>query len=230
VLTLALDPTYSVDAVLTPERRILKASDSSELEPLQSWAKLFQPVSTTLTEELLRDDPELHTFLSTQRTRFDFHVVVLACDFEPPAGRRFERAWLQVQLDREDGEATPAPIAWSIKPLRGEDSMGTSRTVELGGSLKLVSAKVSQVATRQRKLPYVLGHNELGSSPHWEFRPTPDSKLEGSHRCAVVVRAPAGIATRGSVELSAVVIRARLKILHRAQPVGAPFLTFAVPE
>ena len=239
MLTLELPPIETWhEPVLQPDRsRVTKALAFDAPSPLSGWISLGEPIVLPITvDQVHKDDKELRQFLELNGDRFKFYLVHMACTFQPSAGERFRKAWLTVQLVREDGSAASPPIAWSMQPSRIAQSVSVSRTVELGASLKLAEmvegpkAEVKQEKEWTESQVFLEALNELQPNPVWEFTRTKMAEIRGGHRLVLVVKCPRETAALGLLGLSATVERKRLLVIsYQAELPGAPRLVFRMP-
>jgi hypothetical protein len=226
------------ETVLEPdESRITKGVDVAGAGQLKGWVSLGEPVIFPITlDEVPEDDPDLRQFLAANGATYNFYMVHLACTFRPADGESFDKAWLAVDLSREDGLPQPQPIAWSMKPTKLDKLVEISRTVKLGATLKLAEIVVGPEAglEQERKWTgseiFLEALNELQPNPIWEFSRTNSVEIRGGHRLVLVARTPKEAATQGAVSLSASVERKRLGIIpYRAAFPQAPDLAFRLP-
>jgi hypothetical protein len=189
------------------------------------------PNSFVITTDLVASDALLKGFLESNGKEFVFYVTSLACTFQPGDDESFARAWLNLQLARtgqlaDKGQA----IAWSMQPVRLEESFKTSTTVKLGVDLKFVEVSPEVITDGVQKEIMIQAFNEGQSDPYWQFTKTPHSPLEGSYRLALVVRTLAGSKTHGSIRVKADVLRRKFGLFtYKADFSGAPKMDFELP-
>jgi hypothetical protein len=121
-----------------------------------------------------------------------------------------------------------------MQPQRLTTPARLSRTLKFNASLKIIGfglgAEVAQPSQTKAELAFVQAAFEGLPNPRWDFRATPTALVEGLHRLALVIRAPAGSATRGTATLRAAIRRKRFGMLTytAALPSGEP-LEFVLP-
>lgn len=130
-----------------------------------------------------------------------YHLVHLACSFEPRRRERFVRASLAIELKREDGLEDPPPIAWSMEPQCLAHVTELSRTQKVDASFKFLSVSLGGEMKSQRTECRIQAFNELQPNPRWEFRQSRGAQIRGTQRLVLVVQAPAP--TRAMVSLVA---------------------------
>src|SRR5215471_6127649 len=100
---------------------------------LQNLISVGIPQVRALSHEDMQEDEELRRFTVAEAAKHTYHVVFLACSFNPSADERIVEAWLQVDLtSADDTIAVADPIAWSLDPVRAE-----SRPSEVETSVKI---------------------------------------------------------------------------------------------
>ena len=239
MITLELPPiTTWHEPILKPdESRITKALNMAELDQLTGWISLGEPIVLPITSKLVpEDDMALRQFLELNDASYKFFLIQLACTFKPPQDEWFKQAWMAVNLVREDNSPESQPIAWDMQPKLVAQPVEISSTVKLNASLKLAEiflgaqAGVEQEKKWTESQIFLEALNELQSDPVWEFSRTVTAQIRGLHRFHLVVRAPRGAVTSGTVNLSATVERKRfLFITYQTNFSDAPQLTFRLP-
>jgi hypothetical protein len=226
------------EPVLKPDTsHITKELGFGEAGQLSGWISLGEPITLPISLDKVRDDDkDLRQFLELNGGNFKFYLVHLACTFKPSSGERFLKAWLTVQLTREDESLESPPIAWSMKPDRIAQPVSVSHTIQMGASLKLAEIVEGPEAGIKREREWTESQvflealNELQSNPAWEFTRTDTAEIHGGHRFVLVVRCPRETAALGMLRLSATVERKRLFVIsYRTDFPGAPHLTFRMP-
>ncbi len=239
MLTLELPPIETWhEPVLKPDQsHVTKGLGIGESNQLNGWISLGEPVALPIGVDQAREDnKDLRRFLELNGGQFKFYLVHLACTFKPSSGEQLLKAWLTVQLAREDGSPGSPPIAWSMKPGRLAQPVSVSRTVEIGVSLKLADiVEGPEAGVKQEKIwtesqIFLEALNELQSDPVWEFTRTDTAEIRGGYQFVLVVRCPRETACLGSMRLLATVERKRfLLISYRSDFPDAPRLTFRLP-
>jgi hypothetical protein len=151
-------------------------------------ASLGTPDVLVLTPATADEDVRLRDRLAQEEGAI-FANLQLACSFHPARDWIFTGARLTVVLARADGQAAPAPIAYSLRPLSELDGTARENNVEIGADVKFVSAKAAQKSTRGGKM-FVRGYGLQESTSFWEFTPTRARPLEGSFWLWLIVKAP----------------------------------------
>ncbi len=166
--------------------------NGSSILPLAGRITLGGPYAVPVTPDYVADDPDLRTFVKTEAAHRVYHVVHMSVSFAAePARPRLYRTAIELRLS---GATTPAPVAWSMSPLRVTDSVQVERSFRLGPELKLHDAdmsvgEVEQKASWQRTEVFLQAQRVLQSDPAWEFTRTKTMSLYGSYRLIMVVRA-----------------------------------------
>ena len=222
--------------MLKPEIRRTKGMAAPPADDLDAVVALGSPMSVPLGPDKVAGDPELSAFLDSQKDKFAYYHVHLACTLRPAEDEPFVKALLKVKLARSDAIPEPQPIAWSMIPRSIEDAVEVSKTVKFGGDLKLIGVVAGSVASHERteksKLTelFLAAYNEQRPDPFWEFVNTSTGKIQGSYRFGLVVQTPIGAPVKGVVKLSARVQRKHFGIIpYRTDFEGAPEISFSLP-
>jgi hypothetical protein len=160
--------------------------------PLAGRITLGGPFAVPVTPDYVADDPDLRAFVEREAASRVYHVVHMSVSFESePARPRLDRTVIELSLSCA---TTPAPVAWSMTPLRVTDSIQVERSFRLGPELKLQDVELSvgeaeQKQTWQRTEVFLQAQRILRSDPGWEFTRTKTMSLSGSYRLIMVVRA-----------------------------------------
>jgi hypothetical protein len=202
---------------------------SPALEPQRQRLSIGEPVFRRVGVEST-DDVELRRFLE-EEDDYDFYRGMLTCTLRQDDDEaRFAAAVLGVDLGTVEAGPSP-PIAWSMEPLRSFDAVPVTRSVRFGPSLELfgvgLDAGAEAGSQRERKEIFVEGLYERESTPAWRLYRTESTPLQGGQRFDLVVRAPKGTTTLGTVGLSATVEWKRFGLVaYRARLPGQPELEF----
>ncbi len=173
-------------------------------EPLTERFSIGGPVVRALVPGDPVLDSDAQAFVAAAGATSRFCVVDVACSFRPHTDERFFSAWLQVSMSRADELTDPAPIAWSMEPLRAVDPVEISRTVRLGPNLKFLSAGEVDWDKKYTKNEYFIeGLYLLNDNPAWEFHQTSASQIRGSHLLRFVAQLPTGVSVTGRLGLGA---------------------------
>ena len=218
--------------------RYLPASDAGAVngrptipaDPLEGRLTFGEPIVRVIGASDLAADAELAAYAKRESLRFRFVLVPFRVTFRPHQGEEFFQAWFQVELEREDGLASPPVIAWSMTPLKETEIANTTRTVGLRPKLKIASVvelepgSAEEQTTFERSDAVVLGYYEGQSTPAWEFRRGRSRAIEGVARLALIVRVPQD--SRGRVKVSAdvTVQRERLGVFRYRADMKNPTL------
>ena len=171
-------------------------------------AKVGADQPLLLTASTVADGDGLRQYLlSPAMSRWDYHLLRLACSFKKGAGERFARADLSIDLRQvEDGQEHP--VAWSMSPLVLLDGDDRTDTITVGAGLKFVTAEVSrQVKASQNSL--LRAYGLLTANPSWKFTATRAGDLEGIFELALIVRSLRGGAVQGKLTLDVLVEQQR---------------------
>jgi hypothetical protein len=178
---------------------------------LDGRIRLGEPISVPVSTEFTKDDAALRTFVEQEAARYAYHLVHLAITAVSESGQaQFES--LSVALRLSATQPAPAPVAWSMTPLRVTDVAQLTTTFHLGPQLKLFNVEaelgaVDHEVARPSTQIYLEALNELRNDPTWALRRTRDMKIRGTHRLALVVRAPVGVESRIDGSVHATVVR-----------------------
>lgn len=219
--------------VLEPDRRYRSGADGRPEEDgtqlLAGRITLGGPYAVPVTPDYVAADAELRTFVAQEAEHCVYHLVHLSVSFAAePATPRLEK--LVVELKLSSSVTPPAPIAWSMAPLRLGDSVQVEHGFRLGPELKLAEAEfkvgeVERTVSEQRTKVYLQAQRELRSDPAWEFTSARKKSLYGSYRLVMVVRAAKGAAASINSTLRA---STRGNLLHwyrRELPESLPLTT-----
>lgn len=225
----------AVRTYLQEEARVVrgKAADASgpgkAWNPPGSWIDL-SPVTTIPLMDKMTDDPELANFIASESGKFRYDYVRLRCSFFPSNGERFEKAWLEVNLEPVQPVASDAPMAWSIVPGTQYDTVEVTNSAKIGAKFKLVSGEVSQAAKGNVKVYSIRGYKEGGPKPFWEMNSNDMADLNGSLAFHLVVRSPVSVETRGLVKLSTMIGTRKFLVFHsKAEGAEKPTQSFVLP-
>jgi hypothetical protein len=237
VFTIELPRSPQRELVLEPNLRMTRGIRPSGDEP-PAPALEAQPRRLSIGEAVFRrvgvestDDVELQRFLR-EAADYEFYAGMLTCTLVQDEGDpRFAAAVLDVDLTT-DGPAPSGPIAWSMEPLRAFDRVPVDRKIQFGPSFELLGvgleAGVEAGSQRERKEIFVEGLYERESTPTWRLYRTDSTPLRGGQRFDLVVRAPKGTTTVGTIGLSATIESRRFGLVaYRARlPGPEPELKF----
>ncbi|MFI6495129.1 hypothetical protein [Streptomyces sp. NPDC050564] len=158
------------------------------------------------------DDPEIAAFRDDPAWRWVLGVMALSLHPDDGGQERFERAWVDVALDRTDG-GEPAAVAWSMKPDRSAREMTRSTKVTLGPSLTIadigIDAQVERGVERVLEDVSLEALNEKTASGRWVLRRTRSAELRGCTRLVMVVRAPRDSVVQARLDVGCVSARKR---------------------
>ena len=181
-------------------------------------------------------DYELRSFINREAATNTYWLVRLNCTFRADDDEPFSRAWVNLTLTREDSQADPQPVAWSMRPLSLLQVHEIPWTIKMGINAKILNAEAEWHPAGKTR-PAVLAMGELEPRPGWDFSATESSPLVGVQRLALVLRAPRDIAIVGELSVDAIIRRRRFGLIphHSRFPTGpaAPFripLPRATPE
>jgi hypothetical protein len=162
------------------------------------------PVSATFVEE----DSALQAFVEAESGVSVYYLVHLAITAVwEPNQPRFERLSVALRLVSPNSVA----VVWSMAPTRVTDPSQLETSFRLGPQVKLFGfeadvGSVNRGRTSSKSQIFLEALGELCSELAWEFHRTRDMEIRGSHRLALVVRAPAGVETRLEGSVSATVV------------------------
>jgi hypothetical protein len=188
--------------------------------PSSPRLSLGQPMVIELSRGLLKGDREAIASLN-QHADHVFHLVRLACTFDPAGGSRFTEAWLELRCLPSEG-----PMAWSMQPQRDADLDETSNKIKVGAGLKLLGVSVNtgadQGSTIKHIRPFIDALHLHESKPCWHFKATEARELEGSFILAVVLRSSNRVPCSGTIAFRGTVERKRFMVFTFATPAQAP--------
>ena len=153
----------------------------------------------------------------------------MACSFVSSEDTRFGQAWLTVRLGRGDDRVEPTPIVWSLTPQRSERFVAQTRTVKVGAKLWLGEGNVEVQSSGSHGEIFLDTYGLQEPSCTWEFTRTSSDEIRGTHRLALVTRAPADAPVNGTVELTATVQRKRFGLFtYRVMLDGGAAVEFSL--
>lgn len=193
--------------------------------------QLGGPFWTRLGPDTGGDHPETKGFLADPAWRWA--LGVLAFTVEPgDDGDRYERAWVDLELIRIDGEL-PDAVVWSIRPERITHIATKSTTVSVGPSLQIGDVGVEAAVERGVERPMhdvaLDPQGEMTTLARWLLRRTPSAELAGCTRLAVVVRAPRGSLVEARLTVGAVTARRKALFFWPRTEHLRPFQVSTVP-
>ncbi|GAB3591248.1 hypothetical protein GCM10027446_08530 [Angustibacter peucedani] len=207
------DPAFAVDVPaldLQPialEPRETRSDDRPDDVP--GSVLLGGPFWTELPADYAKDDADTEAFREDGGSRWLLGVLALSLHLDH-ASERFERAWLDLTMTRDDG-LTPDAVAWSMKPDRVASEVSRSTKVSLGPKLTIadvgIDASVERGTERTMQEVSVDALNEKTSKPRWVLKRTGSADLDGCTRLAVVVRAPLDVAVKTTIDVGYVTAR-----------------------
>jgi hypothetical protein len=206
------EPTW-LDMALVPEA----TKDSRTIglpQALEGWVRLGVPVIREVVAGELEGDAAAQ--LRADAGRFRYHLLQLACTLRPPAGERFRRAFLSVNLG--DDVADGVTIAYAMDPTGETVASGRSTTLGFTANLGLVS--ISAEHSMASEVASVIAYDVRTSHPSWELGRVGGRDLIGAYYFAVLTRSPVATRTCGRVGLSATVEKWRFLRLEAAYPEG----------
>lgn len=219
--------------VLEPDRRyrggtsVLPEEDGTQL--LAGRITLGGPYAVPVTPEYVAADPDLRAFVVREVAHNVYYLVHLSVSFAAePSTPHMER--LAIELRLSSSVTPPAPVAWSMAPLRLSDTVQVEHGFRLGPDLKLAGAEfnlgeVERNITEQRSKVFLQAQRELRSDPAWEFTSARKGSLYGSYRLVMVVRAAKGAATSINSTLRAATRENLLHRYRRELPESLPLTT-----
>jgi hypothetical protein len=215
-------------------RAIRAAGDelpAAALGPLLKRFSIGVGVAQRVSEEST-DDVMLRRFLENEGAGYDFYLLNVTCSLYQAKNEPFAAAIVALELAGED-PSDPAPIAWSMDPVRLFHPVEISRTISLSPSLKIMGVgletKVEVGDKRERQEVFLEALYELESTPTWALYRTGSAALRGLQEFKLVIQAPKGATTLGNVAASATVERKRFGLMayHAALP-GQPGVSFKI--
>jgi hypothetical protein len=183
------------------------------------------PVVIELTRKMLRGDSDAVACLDREPASC-FHLIRMACTFDPSNADRFTEAWFQVRLSAEHA------MAWSMLPHREIDIEDSTSTLKIDSGLKLHGIgfkEAEHLETNLKRIrPYIdaLGLHE--STPRWHFKATESRELEGSIRLALVVRSRRSKPCSAMIEFEGTVKRKKLFFTFETPAKAPKELSFLV--
>jgi len=206
----------SVELIPDKPTKKARAEAMPAIARLEGRITLGWPDAVPMTKALLKDDAATAAFLQ-QHADATFFLIQLACTFHHQDDTPFDQAWLRVQLQQADLQATPLAIAWSMSPEKVEDVQEVSNSIKLDSKFQILSIGQQVHAEGKVKTPVrtiqISARGLREPSPYWHFRRTPAARLEGSFRLALVARLPRVTATTAMVDFRATVTHRLLGII-----------------
>ncbi len=229
-ITFEVPDMPDIDVALEPDRRPVKGVAQRDIGRLEGWIRIGQPWCTALTAKVAGDDADLKRYVAGGAAQSRFAVVSLSCTFAPQGDAEFVKAWVQVHLARDDGQTSPAPIAYSMQPVRGGSPRQLTRTVKVGADLKLLQTGVEEGVIDNIENLFVEALYEGESNPAWELSRTSAASISGVQRFSMVVLQPKVAVSSGIVTVTATVENKRFGIFtYNGKPPDPAKLTFRVP-
>lgn len=212
------------EMVLSPTEPVKRGKPALDVDRV---IRIGGPISVPVTVDAIPEDDETRPFIESWSTDFSFHLVHVACTVLPDEENPLEQVSLDFVLSREDG-TTPSPVALSMAPARLEQPVELSRTIKLGGSLRILNAEAQRVEKSVTQSVHVEALNELRSNPSWRIYRTDSFAIKGMQNFAMVVKAPKA-ASNGTLTVKATVARRRLGIFpYTATHEGTTPITFTL--
>jgi hypothetical protein len=215
---------------MEPKSRVVKGVPETNLGRLDGWLKIGVPWCTPLTQTIAGNDPELLRYITSRNSQHRFALVAFSCTFNPQGDAEFVKAWVEVQLSRDDGSSGPQPVAYSMQPLKGDTPQQLSRTVKIGSDLKILQQGAEVQLTQNVENLFIEALYEGQSNPAWELSRTPAASIKGVQRFSMVVQQPNQAPSSGSVTISASVEKKRFGVFtYKAVSPDPAKLAFRLP-
>ncbi|MFI0980893.1 hypothetical protein ACH4SP_28280 [Streptomyces sp. NPDC021093] len=186
--------------------------------PLGSRILLGGPVSVPVDAKVVAHDVELQAFVEGEAARAVYHLLHLSitCEQEDDAPE-LHRVDVDLTLSVEEAAAVAfQPVAWSMTPRRLTADVESTTSAQLGPQM----AFVGHSRTTRQSTVLLEALRELRSDPGWEIRRTRATKIGGTYRLAMVVRAPRGVTSRVTVAVGAVVRKGKMLRRYREEVPG----------
>lgn len=201
---------------------------------LKSWVELSEVTSLALRKDIATEDKDLTNFIAAEEKRFNFYYVRLGCSFHPSKKEKFERAWLEVNLNSSNHQLGEKPFVWSMKPRNSYETVEVTNSAQINSQLKLISGEISanigDQHKQERKNYFLRAFGEGTPNPFWEFKKTDFAEISGSYRFHMVIRSAVGIKVNGNIELFARVRRKKYLIIPSVEDFSdKPVLFFNLP-
>jgi hypothetical protein len=229
-----LPPLIEIEMPQMPRRRfglrerVARGGDGGGALP--AYVELSEPAVITLNETYASADEELRFFLSEERARYRYDLVRLGCTFNPTEGEPFERARLEIELEAEDARDVAPPVAWSMEPETGFESVELSRNVQIGTELRFVSGSATRSAKSEQKEYFLRAYRLQKHNPYWELRRTGHTDIIGHYSFNLIFRSAVASRTRGVIGLGATVRKRKFILMHEEESFpDRPFLEFRTP-
>ncbi len=225
MITLDLIPCSEQAIDLETDRRLTRGTSSGK-ERLSGRITVSEPAVLPITPDLVKDDPELTSFLQINQGLYRFFLLYLNCTFYPAEGEPFENAWLKVQLAGQSQGDAKRPVVWSMRPENQIKNIQISATVKLGGSLKFIDTGLDTGGEVQKtwsqEKAFIRAYS-IEPEPFWEFNAVEGAEIGGNYHLSMIVRQDQNAAGAGKIELRATIRRKKLGLL----PYKADFPTSA---
>lgn len=173
--------------------------------------RLGGPLAVPVSAAYVDGDRDLRAFVESESGVSDFHLVHIAITsvFESEQ-LRLERLRIELKLSAPGFD----PVAWSMAPRQVTGASQLTTSFALGPQLKLFGMQadigsVQHSRTLAGQKVFLQALNELRPDPEWRFQRTPGMEISGTHRLALVVRAPAGVKTQVAGSVHATVLRGK---------------------
>ena len=114
-----------------------------------------------------------------------------------------------MSLELSDRDGGSDPIAWSVEPTVGFESVKVTHRVQLGAKLQLLSAGTDVSKTADRKDYFLRAFGVQSPRPYWRLSRTDYTDIVGHYTFKAIIRSVAQNSTRGRIKLDATVRKRR---------------------
>lgn len=214
-----------IDVILPalPERELALTAEKKSSDPgdiatrrtgraLTGRVVLGGPVAVPVTAELVAQDTGLAAFLAQEAGTAMYHLLHLSLTC-PGGAQDPALHTVNVDLTLVSGERAFRPVAWSMTPQQLTGPAGATARAQLGPQLGFVGHS----GAWQRERVSLEALRELRSDPGWQLRHTHTTRIGGTYRLAMVVRAPRTAMSWAGVAVGATVRRGRVLRRYREE-------------
>ncbi|MGY4991903.1 hypothetical protein [Streptomyces nigrescens] len=200
------------DVILEPR---LELGGRTAEERVAGLISLGRPIVQPLESDVV-EDRQLKQFMEGIGASNRFAAVHIVISFHGE-GRSLEGVVVALSLSHEGAPEIPAPIAWSLSPLKVAKATSIVGRIGLTAKLGIVSYEMSRASESSVDEPFLIAVGERESDPEWHFVGSKRNPIAGVHTLSAIIQASAKIRVHAGL-LVAATIRSRFGLVrYRAQ-------------
>jgi hypothetical protein len=184
-------------------------------ERIAGLISLGRPIAMPVRPEIVKDK-QLRAFLTGEKRSSRFAFVHIVISFHP-SSQLLESVVVSLSLSHREGPQVPAPIAWSLSPVKVTTPGTVVDKVGLTAKLGVASYEASQTSEASKEDAFLVAVGERESDPEWRFTGTRKRPLVGVHGLSTVVQAPAGVQVFADLLVAATIRRPLGLTRYRAE-------------